>query len=80
MMKFLCMQSKDVINVNNGKKIGYVSDIELDPICFSIVGLCIEKNCYIKLLSLFKGPPIIFVKKENIVSIGEDVIIVNIDC
>lgn len=78
-MKFLNMQSKDVINVRNGKKIGYISDIEIDPSCFIITGICIEKNCYLKLISLFKGPPVIFIPKESIISIGEDVIIVNID-
>ena len=29
-MRFVSLQSKDVINVYDGKKIGYIADIELD--------------------------------------------------
>ncbi len=77
-MRFLCMQSKDVINICNGKKVGFVSDVEIDVMCYSILGIYVERNCYTKLLMFFKAPPTIYIPKENIMSIGEDVIIVNI--
>ena len=29
-MRFLCLQSKDVINASNGSKIGFISDLEVN--------------------------------------------------
>ena len=54
-MRFITLQSKDVVSAHTGAKIGYVVDMEIDPICHCI--------------------PI-----ENIITIGEDVIIVNVEC
>lgn len=76
-MRFLCLQSKDVINACNGKKIGFISDIDIDHVCYCIQGIFVEKNNCLKMLYIFKGPPLIYIPKENIISIGEDVIIVN---
>ena len=37
------MQRKDVINIKTGGKIGFVSDIEIDPICRCIQAIVVEK-------------------------------------
>ena len=76
-LRFICLQSKDVIDASTGSKIGYVSDLEIDPCCHCILAIIVEKFSAFKLLCLFKGPPILIIPIENIVTIGEDVIIVN---
>ena len=42
-MRFVSLQSKDVINVYDGKKIGYIADIELDWCQKCIQALIVEK-------------------------------------
>lgn len=79
-MRFICMQRKDVINIKNGMKIGFISDIEIDPICRCIQAIVVEKSSAFKLICFFKGPPCIVIPVEQIVSIGEDVILVDIEC
>lgn len=79
-MRLISLQRKDVVNVKSGVKIGYVSDVEIDPICHSILAIIIEKSNAFKLICFFKGPPCIVIPVEQIISIGEDVILVDIDC
>ena len=79
-MRFLCLQSKDVINASNGSKIGYVSDIELNITTLCVEALIVERFTPVKFLCLVKGPPVIVIPINQIITIGEDVIIVNIEC
>lgn len=79
-MRFITLQSKDVVSANTGVKIGYVVDMEIDPICHCIQALIVEKFTPLKFICIFKGPPVIIVPIENIMTIGEDVIIVNTEC
>ena len=57
-MRFVSLQSKDVINVYDGKKIGYIADIELDwcqkmYTCFN----CRKMN-FFSFFLFFKEPPV----------------------
>lgn len=79
-MRFVSLQSKDVVNAATGSKIGYVSDIEIDPLCRCIQAIIVEKFSAFRLICFFKGPPCLIIPIENIITIGEDVILVNIDC
>lgn len=79
-MRFITLQRKDVINASTGAKIGYVSDLEIDCLLNCIEAIVVEKFSPFKFLCLFKGPPSIVIPVCNVISIGEDVIIVNIDC
>lgn len=79
-MRFLSLQSKDVINSATGKKIGYVVDVEIDTMCRCIQALIVERNISFHLVCFFKGPPCFIIPIENVITIGEDVIIVNLDC
>jgi len=79
-MRLISLQRKDVINMKTGEKIGYVSDVEVDPICHCIQALVIEKFSYFKLICFFKGPPCIVIPIEQVISIGEDVILVDVEC
>lgn len=79
-MRFIALQSKDVISAQTGAKIGYVVDAEIDPCCQCIQALIVERISPLKLICAFKGPPTFVIPIENVITIGKDVIIVNIDC
>ncbi len=79
-MRFVTLQSKDVVNAATGTRIGYVVDIEIDPFCRCIQAIIVEKVSAFRLICIFKGPPTFCIPVENIMTIGEDVILVNVDC
>lgn len=78
-MRFVTLQSKDVINVYDGKKIGYIADIELDWSNRCIVSIVVEKINFFHFLCFFKEPPMIIIPIECVVSLKGDVILVNIE-
>lgn len=73
-MKLSSLQSKDIININDGKCIGNIIDVNIDNEGRTLV-LLVEK--YKFLLSLFKNN-IVEVKWNQIKKIGTDVILVDI--
>lgn len=75
-MRFVKMQSKDVVDVVSGSKIGYVSDLEIDERCQCIEAIIVERYSLFKLICFFKGPPVLVIPIENIMTIGDDVILV----
>lgn len=77
-MRFVKLQSKDVINVIDGCKIGFISDIEIDLCKRCIESIVVEKNSIFKLLCFFKETPCVVIPIECVVSIGGDVILVSI--
>ena len=79
-MRFVSLQCKDVVNAATGTKIGYVVDVEIDPLCRCIQAIIVERVSAFRLLCVFKGPQTFIIPIENIITIGEDVILVNIEC
>ena len=77
-MRFVSLQSKDVVNVCNGCRVGYVSDVEIDNLCNSIEALIVERSSFFNIFCFFKEIPCIYIPCKDIVCIGEDVILVNI--
>ncbi len=73
-MKLSELQSKDVVNVNNGKCIGNIIDVNIDLEGRAII-LLVEKYKFI--LSVFNNK-VVQIKWNQIERIGEDVILVNI--
>jgi len=68
------LQVKDVIMIDNGKRLGHIADLEIDPESGKIIALIIimrEKNS-----SLFGKSNELFVYWEQIVTIGIDVILI----
>ncbi|WRK53982.1 hypothetical protein SD457_02530 [Coprobacillaceae bacterium CR2/5/TPMF4] len=45
-MRFVKLQSKDVVNVVNGCKIGFISDIEIDWCTRTIQAIVVEKAAF----------------------------------
>lgn len=73
-MRLSDLQSKDVINVQNGKCIGNIIDVSIDSDGKAIV-LLVEK--YRFFMSLFNSNTV-EIKWHQIEKIGKDVILVNI--
>ena len=74
-MRLSDLQSKNIININDGKMIGNIIDINIDKSGVSS-GIVIEKSKF--LISRFSSNGEIIVKWSQIEKIGEDVILVNV--
>ncbi|MFD0715148.1 PRC-barrel domain-containing protein [Paenibacillus sp. GCM10027626] len=77
-MKISDFQTKDVINIVDGRKLGQVSDLELDLRQGRIDSIVVPS--YAKFFGLFgnSGSDLI-IPWQNIVKIGTDVVLVRID-
>lgn len=75
-MRLSDLQKKDVVNVNDGRKIGNIIDIKLDD-KGNMAGFIVEKSKFI--ISMFTNNDEVEVKWSEIKKIGEDVILVNIN-
>ena len=74
-MRLSDLQSKNVINIIDGKNIGSIIDLEINE-DGKAIGLVVEK--YKFLISSFSNKKELIIKWEQIKKIGEDVILVNI--
>lgn len=74
-MRLSDLQDKDVVNVNDGKRIGNIIDVNIDS-TGKTIGLMVEKSKF--LVSLFNNN-IVEIKWSQIEKIGKDVILVNIN-
>ena len=64
----------DVINLNDGKKIGNIIDYKIDPTNGVIASIIVEP---FKGIFSFKGIGKLEIEYKNIVRIGEDVILID---
>ncbi len=69
------LRSKEVINVSDGARLGFVSDVEIDLENGRLVALIVP-GAY-RLLGLFGRDDDFVIKWENIRKIGDDVIIID---
>ncbi|ALS27363.1 YlmC/YmxH family sporulation protein [Paenibacillus sp. 32O-W] len=76
-MKISDFQAKDVINIVDGKKLGQISDIELDLRHGRIDSIVVPH--YTKFFGMFGGGTDVVIPWRNIVKIGADVVLVRID-
>ncbi len=75
-MRLSDLQHKDVVNINDGVKIGNIIDIRLDE-KGNMDGLIVEKSKFI--ISMFTSSNEVEIKWNQISKIGEDVILVSIN-
>ncbi len=69
------LRKKEVINIRNGFKLGFVSDVEIDLCNARIVSIIIYGK--LKFFGLFGRHQDIVIKWENVDVVGEDTILVN---
>jgi YlmC/YmxH family sporulation protein len=74
-MLYTDIQNKDVINVLDGSLMGSVVDLEIEPNSGQIFSIWIKSYCNV--LNIFNKGDRVNLAWDQIVKIGEDVIIVN---
>ena len=71
------IEEKDVINVVTGERIGFVSSLRIDTNSGQIIAITVQPS--MKFVSFFsKDEALVVVPWNQILKIGEDVIIVNV--
>jgi len=75
-MRLSDLQSKDIVNVIDGKNIGNIIDVRINEVTGSIEALVIEPNK--NFFSFMNRGTDTEINWKNITKIGEDVILVNI--
>ena len=74
--KGLDFKHKEVININDGKRLGFVQDVTADLESGVITSIIVPGNS--KLFSMFSSNNDIIIPWQNIKCIGDDVILVEI--
>ncbi len=77
MLKLSEIREKEIININNGERMGYVYDFELDLDKGIVVGIIIARTS--KLLSLFGKSEDVVIYWDDVTKIGKDTILVDYD-
>lgn len=77
MMKISDFQTKDVINIVDGKKLGQISDIELDLRMGRIESIVVPSSG--RFFGMFGGGTDIVIPWTSIVKIGADVVLVKLE-
>ncbi len=72
--KLIDLRDKEVINLKDGYRMGYVNDIEFDTVTGQIISLVVYGKG--KVLGLFGREEDIIIKWEDIEVIGDDTILV----
>ena len=75
--KGLDFKHKEVVNIVDGKRLGYVQDVTADLESGVITSIIVPGNS--KLLNLFAGNNDIVIPWQDIKCIGEDIILVEIN-
>ncbi len=76
-MKISDFQTKDVINIVDGKKLGQISDLELDLRQGRIESIVVPNNS--RFFGWFGSGTDVIIPWKNIVKIGMDVVLVKLD-
>jgi YlmC/YmxH family sporulation protein len=77
MVKKTELMLKDVIDINRGKKLGYIDDVDINLDEGTIKALIIPSSQY-KMFRFFSKRQDIIIEWKDIHKIGEDVILVSI--
>lgn len=75
--KGMDFKHKEVININDGRKMGYVQDVCADLETGTITSIIVPGSNN-KLMGIFSGGNEVVIQWQNIKCIGEDVILVDI--
>lgn len=76
MIKISALQTKDVVNITDGKKLGQVNDLELDLDHGRVESIVVPASSNV--FNFFGGDEEYVIPWHNIVKIGSDVILVRL--
>ena len=71
------LRCKEVINLCDGCRMGYVGDVEIDVVCGRVVALVVPGRC--RFFGLFGREEDYIIPREEIDKLGEDIILVRYD-
>ncbi len=71
------LRCKEVINLCDGCRMGYVGDVEIDVVCGRVVALVVPGRC--RFFGLFGREEDYIIPWEEIDKIGDDIILVRYD-
>lgn len=72
---FYTLREKEVVNVCDGRRFGYVCDMEIDPVCGAVCSLIVPGE--FKCLGLSRGSDYV-IPWSCIEQIGDDIILVRV--
>lgn len=76
MLKISSLREKEIINLYNGERLGYIYDFEIDLENGTITGIIVPSEG--RVLSLFSKNNDIHISWNKIIKIGSDTILVNL--
>ncbi|WP_026674362.1 YlmC/YmxH family sporulation protein [Alkalihalobacterium bogoriense] len=76
MMKISDLQTKDIVNIDNGKRLGHLGDLDINLSTGRIDALIIGGTG--RMMSFFQKEAEMVIPWSNIVKIGSDVILVQL--
>lgn len=76
MLRLSDLRDKEIININDGQRLGYPVDFDIDVEKGLLTGMIIPGEA--KIMSLFSKGNDIYVNWDRIVKIGVDTILVNL--
>lgn len=71
------LRTKEIINIKTGERLGFPSDIEIDLETGCLVSIIVSGNY--RIMGLFGKENDTVIKWENIKTIGDDLIIIEMD-
>ena len=74
-VKFSELRSKEIIHINNGVRVGFISDIDIDFETGKVISISVPGPY--KSLGLLGIEPDTIIKWENIKKIGDDLVIID---
>lgn len=77
MIKLSELQRKNIINIRDGKIVGKITDVEVDPTSGVLIKLIIEKAHLVR--NIFSSDEDITIKFTQIKKLGEDVILIDLN-
>ena len=75
--KLSCFRKKDVVNIPDGSKLGYVTDLEFDDVAGKICTIIVSNNRN-NLCSFFCENQCFVIPWNKIVRVGDDIILVDV--
>lgn len=76
MTRICDLKQKEVINVKDGCRLGYVSDVEIDLNCGCIQAIIVDGPC--KIFGIFGKETEYIICWDDIKKIGDDIIIIDV--
>ena len=76
-MRLSDFKQKEIININDGKRFGFLNDFDIDEYTGKIKKIIVVENG--KIFGIFGKESEYFIAWENIKQIGDDIILIDVD-